>query len=109
MGGNMQGLEGRAVLVTGASGGIGGSVVRQLVTAGAVVYAGARSHAALEKIVAATGAIHTPFDIEHESSIAEAVDGLSLWGLVNCAGWGGTVASPWEVDADVFDKLIAVN
>ena len=37
------------------------------------------------------------------------VGGLELWGLVNCAGWGGTIASPWEVETQVFDRLISVN
>ena len=44
----MWGLEGRTVLVTGASGGIGGATVRQLVAAGADVIASGRIDEALE-------------------------------------------------------------
>ena len=43
----MWGLKGRTILVTGASGGIGGATVRQLVAAGADVIASGRSAEAL--------------------------------------------------------------
>ena len=35
--------------------------------------------------------------------------GLGVWGVVNCAGWGGVVAPPTEVDIDVFDQVMAIN
>ena len=53
-------LDGKAVLVTGASGGIGGATVRQLVAAGADVIASGRSAEALEKLAAATGCRRCP-------------------------------------------------
>ena len=102
-------FEGRTVLVTGAGGGIGGATVRQLVAKGADVIAAGRNAESLEKIVAETGARPLVFDLESEESIKDAVDGLDLWGVVNCAGYGGEIASPQDTDIDVFDKVIRIN
>lgn len=97
------------VLVTGASGGIGAATVRQLVAAGATVIANGRNTKALEALAAETGCATLLFDLESEDSIREALDGLDLWGVVNCGGFGGEIATPMETDIDVFDKVIAVN
>ena len=105
----MSRLDGRTVLVTGASGGIGGATVRQLVAAGADVIASGRSVDALEKLAAATNCRTLPFDLESETSIRDAVDGLDLWGVVNCGGFGGEIATPMETDIAVFDKVIGIN
>ncbi|SDO25220.1 NAD(P)-dependent dehydrogenase, short-chain alcohol dehydrogenase family [Nakamurella panacisegetis] len=102
-------FEGRTILVTGAGGGIGGATVRQLVAKGADVIAAGRTAESLEKIVAETAARPLVFDLESEESIKNAVDGLDLWGVVNCAGFGGEIASPQDTDIDVFDKVIAIN
>jgi NADP-dependent 3-hydroxy acid dehydrogenase YdfG len=48
----MWGLDGRTILVTGASGGIGGATARQLVAAGADVIAGGRNVDALNALKA---------------------------------------------------------
>ena len=69
----MWGLEGRPVLVTGASGGIGGATVRQLVAAGADVIASARSKAALADLAAQTGCKTLAFDLISEDSVREAL------------------------------------
>ena len=100
---------GRIVLVTGASGGIGGATVRQLVAAGAEVIASGRNEAALARLAAETGCRTLPFDLESEESIEGALDGLDLWGVVNCGGFGGEIATPMETDIAVFDKVIAIN
>ena len=105
----MTGFNGRTVLVTGASGGIGGAVVRQLVAAGAEVLAGGRSEAELAELATATGARPLPFDVTEEDSVRRAVEGLDLYGVVNSAGWGGDIETPQEADAQVFDKVMAVN
>ncbi len=105
----MSEFEGRPVLVTGAGGGIGGATVRQLVAKGANVIAAGRTAESIEAIIAETGCRSVVFDLESEESIKNAVDGLDLWGVVNCAGFGGEIASPQDTDIDVFDKVISIN
>ena len=105
----MTDFDGRTVLVTGASGGIGGETVRQLVAAGADVVAGGRSEEALHALAAETGARPLPFDLTSEDSVRGALDGLDVYGVVNCGGFGGEIATPMETDIDVFDRVIAVN
>ncbi|MBB4405763.1 MULTISPECIES: SDR family oxidoreductase [Agrobacterium tumefaciens complex] len=105
----MFGLENRGILVTGASGGIGAATVRQLVSAGATVYAGGRNEGKLEQLAAETGCTPLPFDLGSEISVREAVQGLELWGVVNCGGFGGEIATPMSTDIAVFDKVIAIN
>jgi L-xylulose reductase len=102
-------LDGRTILVTGASGGIGGATVRQLVAAGAKVIAAGRSQSALDTLAAATGCGTRSFDLAVEASVRDALDGLDLWGVVNCAGFGGEIATPMETDLAIFDKVIAIN
>jgi len=106
----MTDFNGRPVLVTGASGGIGGATVRHLVEAGADVIASGRSkEEALEALAADTGARILPFDVTAEESVRDALDGLDIWGVVNCAGYGGEIATPMETDIAVFDKVININ
>ena len=105
----MTDFDGRTILVTGASGGIGGATVRHLVRAGADVVASGRSEDGLEAIAAETGARPLPFDLTSEDSIRDALDGLDLWGVVNCGGFGGEIATPMETDIAVFDKVMAIN
>ena len=105
----MFGLDGKTILVTGASGGIGGATVRQLRAAGAEVVASGRSEEALKKLADETGCRTRPFDLQSEDSIRDALDGLDLYGVVNCGGWGGEIATPMETDIAVFDKVVSIN
>lgn len=105
----MTDFDGRTVLVTGATGGIGGATVRRLVSAGADVIASGRSAETLEKLSAETGARPLAFDLTSEDSVRTALEGLDLWGVVNCGGFGGEIATPMETDVDVFDKVISIN
>lgn len=100
---------GRTILVTGASGGIGGATVRHLIAKGADVIASGRSQRTLEALAQETGARSLPFDLTSEASVKAALEGLDLWGVVNCGGDGGEIASPTETDVDVFDRVISVN
>jgi L-xylulose reductase len=102
-------FSGRGVLVTGATGGIGAATVRRLASRGATVYAGGRNTAALATLADETGAVPVPFDLTSEDEIRTAVTGLNLWGVVNCGGFGGEIATPQDTDIAVFDKVISVN
>ncbi|MDE0210037.1 MAG: SDR family oxidoreductase [Boseongicola sp.] len=97
------------VLVTGASGGIGGATVSHLVKSGAEVIASGRDEDKLDQLAAKTGCRTLAFDVTSEDSVKGAVEGLDLWGVVNCAGFGGEIATPMDTDITIFDKVIAIN
>lgn len=97
------------VVVTGASGGIGGEVVRQLARRGVDVIANGRNEEALSSLSDETGCKSLVFDLESEESVREAFSDLDVYGLVNCGGFGGEIASPMDTDISVFDKVISVN
>jgi L-xylulose reductase len=99
----------RPVLVTGATGGIGSKTVRQLVAAGADVIASGRSEDALTALAQETGVRTLPFDLASEDSVRSALDGVDVYGVVNCGGFGGEIATPMDTDIAVFDKVIAIN
>ncbi|MDQ6851587.1 MAG: SDR family oxidoreductase [Actinomycetota bacterium] len=105
----MHDFKGKTILVTGASGGIGGATVRKLAARGASVIAAARDASSLEPIVSETGAVAVPFDLTSEESVAGAISDLDLWGVVNCGGFGGEIASPQDTDIAIFDKVISIN
>lgn len=105
----MNGLDRGPLLVTGASGGIGGAIVRQLVEAGAQVLASGRDEAKLAALAQQTGCDSLVFDLTSEAEVRAAIEGRDLYGLVNCGGFGGEIATPMDTDLDVFDRVIAVN
>jgi len=105
----MSGSDKGPILVTGASGGIGAATVRQLRAAGAEVIASGRNREQLDKLAAETGCRTLPFDLSSEESIRDALEGLDLWGVVNCGGFGGEIATPMDTDIAVFDKVISIN
>ncbi|WP_197379939.1 SDR family oxidoreductase [Mycolicibacterium mengxianglii] len=102
-------FTGRGVLVTGASGGIGAATVRRLAREGATVYAGGRDTAKLQQLGDETGAHPVPFDLASEDEIRSAVSDLDLWGVVNCGGYGGEIATPQDTSIEVFDAVITIN
>ena len=99
----------RRILVTGATGGIGSEVVRQLAVRGATVLAHGRKVDALKALADETGCETTAFELEDEASVAKALKGIDIWGLVNSAGFGGEIATPMSTDMEVFDRAIEVN
>lgn len=105
----MTDFKGRPILVTGASGGIGAEIVRHLVRANADVIAAGRTEESLRALVEETGVRTAIFDLTSEEEIAAALTDLDLWGVVNCGGFGGEIASPLDTDIAVFDKVIAIN
>ncbi|MEM6634693.1 MAG: SDR family oxidoreductase [Pseudomonadota bacterium] len=105
----MKGFEKGPILVTGASGGIGGATVRHLVEAGADVIASGRNEQVLGALAKETGCRALPFDLTSEESIKNALEDIDLYGVVNCGGSGGEIATPMETDIAVFDQVISVN
>ena len=105
----MTDFTGRGVLVTGASGGIGAATVRRLASRGATVYAAGRDAEKLTALAGETGARPVVFDLASEDEIRAAVSGLDLWGVVNCGGFGGEIATPQDTDIAVFDMVMTVN
>lgn len=105
----MTDFNGRTILVTGASGGIGGAIVRQLVAANADVIASGRSQDELDTLAQGTGCRTLAFDLTSEDAVRGALEGRDLWGVVNCGGFGGEIATPMDTDISVFDKVIAIN
>lgn len=105
----MWGLENKTILVTGASGGIGAATVRQLVAAGADVIGAGRAEAALARLADETKCRTLQFDLASEEDVRRSLEGLDLWGVVNCGGFGGEIATPMATDIAVFDRAIAIN
>lgn len=103
------GLKERAILVTGASGGIGAATVRLLSQEGAKPIASGRDQTKLSALAEETGCDILPFDLTSEAEVKAALTDLPLYGVVNCGGWGGEIATPMDTDTDVFDKVIDIN
>ncbi|MEM1363131.1 MAG: SDR family oxidoreductase [Pseudomonadota bacterium] len=103
------GLKGRTVLVTGASGGIGAATVRLLVEEGAKPIASGRNETQLRALSNETGCDVLPFDLTNEAEVQDALSDLELYGVVNCGGWGGEIATPMDTDIGVFDKVVDIN
>ncbi len=103
------GLKNRRILVTGATGGIGAATVRMLAGEGAQVIASGRDAEKLAALAGDTGCETRSFDLTSEASVKDALSGLQLYGVVNCGGWGGEIATPMETDMAVFDKVIDIN
>jgi NAD(P)-dependent dehydrogenase (short-subunit alcohol dehydrogenase family) len=81
----------KAVLVTGASSGIGLKIAETLAQNGFFVYAGARKEADLARLDAMDNISAVRLDVTVDEDIASAVEfvkaqGRGLWGIVNNAG-----------------------
>lgn len=105
--------ETNAVLVTGASTGIGRRVTELLAGAGRFVYAGARKESDLQALNAIKNVHAMRLDVTSAKDIAAAVDairmrGHGLYGLVNNAGIV-TLGSVVDGSDEEFDLVMAVN
>lgn len=104
-------LEGRRVLVVGASSGIGAAVVRRGADRGAVVAAAGRRTDALAEVVAGRDGAHAvPLDVRDEGSVAagvaaavEVLGGLDA--VVYAAAVSPLVGLADATDADWHDVL----
>lgn len=103
----------RAVLVTGASTGIGRLIAEKLATEGHFVFAGARKPADIAALSAIENIQGVRLDVTIQSDIDAAVElveeaGLGLHGVVNNAGVN-VLAPLIEIDEDELDFLFDVN
>ena len=108
-----QSVEQKAVLVTGASTGIGRAITELLASRGVFVYAGARKQKDLEELDAIDNVKSIRLDVTIQDEIEAAVatiskEGRGLYGLVNNAGVA-IVAPLIEVEEEELDFLFDVN
>ena len=102
-----------AVLVTGASTGIGRKITEHLASRGYLVYAGARKQADLEALGAIRNVQSVKLDVTKQQDIDAAVEtiakaGRGLYGLVNNAGVA-TIGSVADTSMDEFHLVMDVN
>src|SRR5210317_205596 len=107
--------EQKAVLITGASTGIGRNMAERLAKEGYLVYAGARKDKDLAELDAIENIKAVRLDVTSQEDVDAAValvrkEGIGLWGLVNNAGvaTSGTVAETEDADLD-FVLNVNVN
>lgn len=113
-------IEGKRVLVTGGSGGIGSAIVKTFGEAGAdvcVSYHG--SDEAAERLVGeirkgGSRAFSAKADVSDATDVGrlfsrmdEEFGGIDI--LVNCAGIDGDRKKSWEISTEEFDKVIRIN
>lgn len=102
-----------AVLVTGASTGIGRKVTERLAADGYFVFAGARKPEDLKALGAMKNVQAVRLDVTRQDEIDAVADligksGRGLYGLVNNAGIG-TVGTVADMKPEEFDLLMQVN
>lgn len=107
-------LKKRKILVTGATRGIGRSLVKQLCSQGATVFATGRDEALLSSLTAATGCLGNVCDLKSAADVnmlydhaKDALGGIDV--LVNNAGFNPGKKPVTEVDIDALDASYAVN
>jgi NAD(P)-dependent dehydrogenase (short-subunit alcohol dehydrogenase family) len=103
----------KAVLITGASSGIGRAAAEKLAAEGYFVYAGARKAADIEELNKINGIMAVRLDVTAQEEIDAAVkliesEGRGLWGLVNNAGIN-TIDPLIEADESDLKFLFDVN
>jgi NAD(P)-dependent dehydrogenase (short-subunit alcohol dehydrogenase family) len=103
----------KAVLVTGASTGIGRKITEHLADKGYFVYAGARKSEDLESLGKIKNVQAVKLDVTKPEDIKAAVEaitkaGRGLYGLVNNAGIA-TIGGLLETKPEEYELLMAVN
>ena len=103
----------RAVVVTGASSGIGRKITERLASRGFFVYAGGRTQKELDELNTIKNVQAVRLDVTSASDISAAVaivtkGGRGLWGVVNNAGVVG-VAPLAEIEDKELDFVLGVN
>ena len=105
-------LEGKTILVTGASSGIGRAIAIECSKMGAVVILSARNKERLNEVVSQmNGCNHSIItaDLTKENDILSLVENVPvLDGLVNCAGLVKTLPAQF-INADSLSEIMTVN
>lgn len=108
-------LDGRVVIVTGASRGIGAGTARAISASGGSVVLVARSGDDLATVAASlpgpsrvvVGAVEDP--ALPKQAVAAAAEMGDLWGLVNNAGISPAYAPTAETSDEEWEQILAVN
>lgn len=109
----------QVVLVAGGTGGLGRAVSLAFLAAGARVYVTYQNPRGYEQLKAATGK-HTSSlegvaaDVTGEAAVQGVIDVIlkqskRLDVLINAVGGYAGGTKLWEVDADVFDRMLSLN
>ncbi|MFF3859428.1 SDR family NAD(P)-dependent oxidoreductase [Streptomyces sp. NPDC002209] len=114
-----QQLAGKAALVTGGGSGIGRASALALAAEGAVVTVAGRTQESLKETVrrmeAAGGTARCVLadvtrEPDVERAVEAAVEGVGRLDItLNNAGYDGEFQYTWEYDAEMLDRMIAVN
>ena len=106
-------INGARILVTGATGGIGAALCRQLSAAGAELLLNCMSEVKLQKLLAELGVTHTPVlaDIstpEGRQKIVDACEKANVNGVINLAGIMDFALFEDQADG-LIEKILQVN
>lgn len=96
-------------LITGATGGIGRSLVKALTERGMAVHALGRKVEALETLARQTGCIAHPVDLTKMDKVRELAERIPADVLINCAGLGAAPGPLHETRPAAIDAVIDVN
>ncbi|KUL49705.1 MULTISPECIES: SDR family NAD(P)-dependent oxidoreductase [Streptomyces] len=112
-------LEGKVILITGASAGMGEAATRRFAAEGATVVAGARRVDRLEALAAEVSTadnevIAVPLDVTDEASVESAVATAvrrfgRLDGALNAAGVTSDGTLVHDKPTEVYDRIMSVN
>lgn len=114
----MQNIEGKVVVITGASSGLGAATARRLASEGAKVVLGARRAERLEALVeqirrAGGEALAVATDVSKRDDVRKLVDtGVETYGTINVMlnNAGLMPLAPFErLKVDEWDRMIDVN
>ena len=110
----MADFKGKAVLVTGASRGVGAATARAFAKAGAIVGVMARDQTAVNDLASQIGGIALSGDVARAADMERAVEALHgrtgrVDVLVNNAGIVGPIAGIADADVEEWGQTIDIN
>lgn len=101
-----------AIVITGATGGIGSVIAEVFVGAGRKIVAVGRSEAKVQKIAGKLGCRGYVADVLDAAAVDELYRDVSrnegLAGLIHCVG-GFSMQPFWEADSDTFERMFGMN